>query len=96
MNGLYAASGELDLLTAPGLAAGMREAIDEAVDRDVVVDFAAVTFMDTGAYHALVEANRYAAARDHRLVIRNLQPICARVLTLCDHGEELTYELASR
>ena len=51
--------------------------------------------MDSAAFHALVGANAYAIEQDHRLVIRNLQPNCARVLGLCDWDQELAYEGAS-
>jgi anti-anti-sigma factor len=95
LQGLWEAGGEIDHMTAAGFVAGMRCATDEAVDRDVLVDCWAATFMDCAAYHALVEARAYAIEQDHRLVIRNLQPNCARVLGLCDWDLELAYEGAS-
>ena len=92
MQGFWEVSGEIDMMTAPALGAGMRAAIDEAGERDVFVDCTEVTFMDSSAFYALVDANRYAVERDRRLVIRGLQPNCSRVISLCDWANELVFE----
>ena len=55
----------------------------------VFVDLAAVTFMDSTGYHALVAANLFATWSDHILVIRNLPEQCVGLLRLCDLRNEL-------
>jgi anti-anti-sigma factor len=75
---------EIDLATAPAFLAAIRDMIDCAPNRSVVVDCSAITFMDSSAYHALVAAHRYASTRDHLLVIRGLAPNCERVIGICD------------
>lgn len=57
--------GEIDCATAPALA----DALD-AAGRDgerVVLDLAAVTFMDTSGIHAIIDSWRAIAARGARL-----------------------------
>ena len=92
MLGTCNAIGEIDAATAPQLRRNLRAAIDLADTVLVVIDFSLVTFIDSTAYHALIDATKYAAARDHVLVIRNVQPFHARVLRLCDHGNDLNLD----
>lgn len=81
---------EIDVATAPAFLAAMREMIDWAVNRAVVVDCSAITFMDSAAYHALISAHEYALDQDHLLVLRGLRPNCARLIGICDPGRTLT------
>lgn len=81
---------EIDMATAPAFLAEMREAIDWADNRAVVIDCSAITFMDSNAFHALIEAHDYAIEHDHVLVIRGLAKNCLRVVRICDPGNELT------
>jgi anti-anti-sigma factor len=81
---------EIDLATAPAFLAAMREMIDCAPNRPVVIDCSMITFMDSSAYHALVEAHRYASTHDHLLVIKGLAPNCDRVIGICDDRKVLT------
>ena len=92
MRGICQASGEIDLATVPAFAEALRDAIDGADASPVFVDCAAITFMDSSAFHALVAGTRYSRSRDRRLTIRDLNPNCARVLDLCDWDDELTIE----
>jgi anti-anti-sigma factor len=86
------AIGELDVVTAPQLRRNLRAAIDVADTVLVVIDFSLVTFIDSTAYHALIDATKYATACDHVLVIRNVQPFPAKVLRLCDQSNDLNLD----
>lgn len=89
MQGICEAIGEIDSSSAPTFRAAMRSAIDQAADRDVIVNCQAVSFMESSAFHALAEAHTYAIEHGHQLVIANLQPNCARVVRMCDIAGEL-------
>jgi anti-anti-sigma factor len=82
---------EIDMATAPAFFRAMCDAIDSTTDRAVVINCSAITFMDSSAYHVLMEANRYAIQRDHQLVIGNLTASCAWTMRLCDDREVLTF-----
>lgn len=92
MAGLTAAIGEIDFATAPAFVEAMRDAIDSATDRTVFIDCSAITFMDSSAFHALVDAHDYASTHDHELVIRGLAENCARLVRICDIENEFTIE----
>ena len=83
---------EIDVATAPAFFAAMCAAIDSTADRAVMIDCSAITFMDSSAYHMLMDANRYAIHRDHQLVVGNLTANCARIMRLCDEDSALTFE----
>jgi len=92
MVGICEAGREIDLCTAPGFAATMRTEIDWVDNRAVFIDCSDITFMDSSAFHALVDADRYALEHGHLLIIRNLRSNCARVVRLCDSNHELTID----
>jgi anti-anti-sigma factor len=83
---------EIDMATASAFLAAMCEMIDWADNRAVIIDCSAITFMDSSAFHALMDAHAYAIDHDHALVIRGLAKNCARVARLCDDGNVLTIE----
>ena len=86
------AVGEIDLATASTFNIELRDTIDSSEEALVSVDCSALTFMDLAGYHVLVEATQYAARRGHTLVVRDLSPACARLLTLYDWDHELHIE----
>ena len=92
MVGICEAGREIDLCTAAAFAAAMRAEIDWADNRAVFIDCSDITFMDSSAFHALVDAHEYAIDHGHLLMIRNLRPNCARVMRLCDSNHELTID----
>ncbi len=57
-----AASGEIDIATAPLLAAQLHELLDLGW-ADVVADLREVTFMDSAGVHVLADVHRRAAER---------------------------------
>jgi anti-anti-sigma factor len=96
MLGTCEAIGDIDLATAPALAANLRETTDGSDEVIVSVDCSGVTFMDSAGFHVLVTATEYAARRGHTLVIRNASPWCARTIQLCDYDGELRVEIATQ
>jgi anti-anti-sigma factor len=94
MQGPGTAIAELDVATSPAFITATITAIDESRDHTVVVDCAAVTFMDSSAYYAMLALTKYAATRGHPLVVGNVQPQCLWVLNFCNTDEELTIEAA--
>ena len=91
-NVVSALCGEIDLATADAFRSDLYDLIDRCELPIVHVDFAAVTFMDSAGYHALVEATEYGSRRGHVLVLRNLSAQCAKVMRLCDQDNELHIE----
>jgi anti-anti-sigma factor len=83
---------EIDMATAPAFLAVMCEMVDCVGNRAVVIDCSAITFMDSSALHALMDAHEYAIEHDHVLVIRGLAEHCLRIARICDHGNVLTIE----
>lgn len=94
MQGARSAIVEFDVATSPAFITATIAAIDASSDHTVVVDCAAVDFMDSAAYYAMVALTKYAATRGHPLVVGNVQPQCAWVLNFCDTDHELTIEAA--
>ncbi len=92
MLGTSKAIQEIDRATAPAFNAYLHDAIDTSDEVLVVVDCADVTFMDSAAFHVLVDATEYAVRHDHTLLIRNLSPSCAMLIRLCDLDRELRVE----
>jgi anti-sigma B factor antagonist len=81
-------AGECDLSVRDALT----EALTDAVDRApvVVVDLAAVTFLDSSGVHALVTAHRAARAQDRRVYVAGAVGVVADVLELTGVGELLS------
>ena len=71
----------------------MREAIDWADNRAVVIDCSAITFMDSSAFRALVDAHEYAIAQNHVLVLRGLAENCLQLMRIWDPRNEITIDL---
>jgi anti-anti-sigma factor len=92
MLGTYEAIGEIDLLTAPALSAGLHDAIDRSDDALVAVDCSGVTFMDSSGYEVLVDATEYAARHGHTLVIRNASTSCTRLFRVFEAEAELRFD----
>jgi anti-anti-sigma factor len=95
MLGYCKVTGEVDLATAQTLSADLHDIIDHSDVELVVVDCTDLTFIDSSGFYALVEANAYAVGHDHTLVIRHMSPRCARLIYLCDWGNELHLEPAA-
>jgi anti-anti-sigma factor len=87
--GTYDGGPEIDLSTCAVLLSALRDLVDRSDEAVVTVDCSRITFMDSSAFHALVDATEYAKRRGHTLVVRNLSASCARLVRLCDFEHEL-------
>lgn len=65
--------GEIDLLSVPLLRQGLKDAAG-SFPRRIVLDLAALDFIDSTGVHALLEAQRYAESNAHALVLANIPP----------------------
>lgn len=83
-----APSGQIDLATAPQLAAALAEARREGVTA-IVVDLAAVDFLDSAGVRVLVQASREAAEAGATLYLDGAEGWVARVLEITGVAEFL-------
>ena len=89
---LSALRGEIDIATADAFRSDLNDLIGRCDPPIVHVDLAAVTFMDSAGYHALVTATECASQRGRAVVFRNMSAQCAKVMRLCDQDNELHIE----
>jgi anti-sigma B factor antagonist len=80
-------SGELDMASAPELATVLESSIDRG-DTDLIVDLAAVTFLDSSALTTFIRAHLRLRAVGRRLIIADASPAAARLLELAGLTEE--------
>ena len=80
---VLAARGELDLAAAPVL----REHVDGASGRALVLDLAGVSFVDSAVLKELLRARAELAARDVRLVLAGVPGPVRRLLDLTRTSE---------
>jgi anti-sigma B factor antagonist len=86
--------GEVDLSTADALSNLLAEVLAERPSK-VVVDIAAVSFMDsTGIKCFLVAQAAAAITGSCELVVRRPTPAVRRIFTICDVAETLLEDLA--
>lgn len=87
--GVLAPQGELTMLSAPAWLEAGRQL---AAAGDIVVDFGAVTQVDSAALSLLLDWLRSARAAGHRLDCRNLPPALLSLAALYDLGTVLPQE----
>jgi anti-anti-sigma factor len=75
---VIAVAGEIDLATAPQLT----QCLLDHVDRDVVLDLSAVTFLDSSGISALIRGREALRAADHSLQTMREQEHVQRVLEI--------------
>jgi anti-anti-sigma factor len=95
MQGAGTGTVELDVATSPAFITATITAIDASSDHTVVIDCAAIRFMDSTAYDAFAALTRYAASRGRPLIVGNVQPQCAWVLHFCNTDQQITIETAA-
>jgi anti-anti-sigma factor len=78
--------GEVDLATASELEAYVNEAF-AAAEGSVVLDLAAMTFIDSSGLRVLVALSNDARARSEQLALRNVPRHAERVLDLTGLAE---------
>jgi anti-anti-sigma factor len=83
------AAGEIDMSTAGQMQASLNAALDDHPS-GLVVDLAAVTFMDSSGIAALVHAHNRAAEAGATLTVVDPQPIVRRVLEITGMLPELS------
>jgi anti-anti-sigma factor len=81
--------GELDYASAQELRAAVTAALHVTGARDIVVDLAAVTFLDSTGIGTLVVAKRICGDIGIALSVRNANPFIARLLTVVGVAETL-------
>lgn len=74
--------GEIDAFTAPDLRLALRQLIEERGASTLVIDLAAVTFLDSTALGVLLGALRRLRERDGSLLVVEPHPPAARVFEL--------------
>jgi anti-sigma B factor antagonist len=84
--------GDIDANTSADLCEAITLA-QQCADRDVMVDLAGVTFMDSSGIATLIRAQRSLALVDRCLRIRNAQGTVERVLSMTGATECLLSEL---
>jgi anti-sigma B factor antagonist len=84
-------AGELDLATAPRLAAALAEVAGRDEGR-VVLDLTHLSFMDSTGLSLIVRTDRSARAARGVLVLRHPQSQVRRLLELADALSRLTVE----
>ena len=77
---LVTAEGELDMAEAGGLRQCLTEACEQGLP--VVLDFAAVTFVDSSALGVLASANRHIQDNGGHLRVINCKPRVLTTMTL--------------
>ena len=77
--------GEIDVVSAPSLAAAIGDAL-QADPETLVVDLADVDFIDSSGLHVLIEARHRAAAAHAGLVVIRPSGPAARVFTASGMG----------
>jgi anti-sigma B factor antagonist len=73
-------AGDVDLATSGQLRLALAQAIEEG--RDVTVDFAELTFIDSSGLSALVDAHRRARGVGGVMTLRNPTPTLLRLLDI--------------
>jgi anti-anti-sigma factor len=86
-------AGELDLATADLLRERIRPLVGHgSVVRELVLDLAALEFLDVTGLGALLEARRKLAATGATLTLRRPRPMVVRMLNLLNLEEALHTE----
>ena len=74
--------GELDAYTAPKIRGGLRAALTDSTTRQLRVDMAGVSFLDSSGISALIRCQAEADERGVALVVVNPQPQPLKVLQI--------------
>jgi anti-sigma B factor antagonist len=73
-------TGELDAYSAPKIRAGLRAAISDPTTKQLRVDMAEVSFIDSSGISALIRGRAEAEARGIKLIVANPQPQPLKVM----------------
>lgn len=75
-------AGDIDVSTAPEFGDAIDTLID-ITDRDVVIDMASVTYIDSMGLHVLLRALERLQTENRRVGLREPSPVALRLLELC-------------
>ena len=84
-------AGEIDLVSAAALDRELREA-ERAHRPRIILDFAALDFIDSTGLYLLIHAQWRAKARGHQLVLTHIPAHAKRLLELTGIGDQLVIE----
>jgi anti-sigma B factor antagonist len=84
---VFRASGEIDLSNAEMFSMALAEALSHG--QETIVDFSAVTFLDSTGLGALVKVYRLAEAEKKKLYVIGAQRRVARIMELTGLGRLL-------
>ena len=90
-HGVVVLGGEIDAHTAPRLA-DFFAAFPDGFENGVVIDLAAVTFMDSSGLRILVDLNGRAAEAGVTMVLRSPSRAVARVIEISGLGTVLSVQ----
>jgi anti-sigma B factor antagonist len=88
---VLALSGELDVITAPDLAAQLETLAAEACPR-VLIELSGLSFVDSAGVSVLVKARHEAEANGRRLILRNATEQVSQVFSVLGLASWLAYE----
>jgi anti-sigma B factor antagonist len=84
-------SGEIDIATAPGIERQLQEA-ESCGRQTIVLDLAAVDFIDSTGVHILIRAQHRADANGRRLVLTRIPAQAQRLFAITGITELFTIE----
>lgn len=87
--------GDIALETVPVLREVLRNVVESHENGRIDVDMSAVTFLDSSGIGVLVAAQRAAAARGTRLMLRDPGPVIRMVLQIANLENILVVETTS-
>jgi anti-anti-sigma factor len=79
-------TGDIDLASAADFETCLRSALDRAPS-SIVIDLAALTFIDSSGLRALVSVSKEAQSRDATIALRNVPRHAQRVLDITGLSE---------
>jgi anti-anti-sigma factor len=86
-------SGEHDRSTVALVSAALAEVIATA-ERDVVVDFSEVSFVDASTLGCLLDGGNLLQARHRSLSVRSVSPFQRQLLEICEMGHLIEASVA--
>jgi anti-anti-sigma factor len=88
---ILAVSGEVDMLTAPTLHAAITALVEQG-HAEIVLDFAALTFMDASGLRVIADTSQRLGASGRMLTVRSTPPLTSRILHLTRLDEIIRLE----
>jgi anti-sigma B factor antagonist len=85
--------GELDMATAPDLAAALDRVLQHGPD-DVIIDLSGLSFLDSSGIAVLVTGQQQLNQRDRSLAVRGARPHALKVFEIAGLIDFLRVEIA--